>query len=540
VARALALASAIAVSLLAVSGAGGAGAQTPNRGGTLVLGWPVGEPPCLNVLDIRCNPPVPLLAFIAAAVLEAPYEVRGNVYRPQLATATYTTKRPFTVTYRIHPDAHWSDGVAITSRDFVFTLRAIRRYGDPAVWDDHRFIRSIRTVDAKTVRIVLRPRYGGWRNLFGYVLPEHALRGEDLTKVWIDRIDNPKTGRPIGSGPFLVERWERGHSLVLRRNPNYWGPRPAYLDRLVIRFTQSFSERAERLLSGELDAALGVSDEDTFVALRRNSGLKVAAVEAQGFEHFAFRVRPGGHPALRNKLVRKAFAYGVDRVAIARRVHDAIYPNARPLDGITLLANSPRYEANWRQYRYNPPRARALLEQAGCRRGADGIYVCAGERLSLRMTTPVGPAARVRTFELVVAQLRQVGIEVRPAYVSGAAFFGPGGVVRSGDFDVVLFAWTYSPDSTGLEEIFGCGGSDNTMGYCQRLVTAELDQASRILDDRQRDRVLNRADRMLARDVPVLPLYHRVDTSAYSNDVRNYEPYSIFPLWNAENWWLDR
>ena len=63
------------------------------------------------------------------------------------------------------------------------------------------------------------------------MLPEHALRGEDLETVWRDRMVNPKTGRPIGSGPFLVDDWDRGKRLTLVRNRNYWGPHLSHLDR---------------------------------------------------------------------------------------------------------------------------------------------------------------------------------------------------------------------------------------------------------------------------------------------------------------------
>ncbi len=67
---------------------------------------------------------------------------------------------------------------------------------------------------AKTVRVVLRRRFAAWRAaVSGTSCRRHALAGEDVTKVWSDRIDNPKSGRPIGSGPFLVARWDRGRQL---------------------------------------------------------------------------------------------------------------------------------------------------------------------------------------------------------------------------------------------------------------------------------------------------------------------------------------
>jgi len=162
----------------------------------------------------------------------------GYSRRPRLVSGVdYTRKPPFTLTYHIRPEARWSDGTPLTARDFVFTHQA--RLEHPRLEDDpHKtYVRSVREVNAKTVRVVLRSRFFFWREaLFDVVLPRHALRGEDLEQVWRDRVDNPKTGEPIGSGPFLVGPWERGKQLTLVRNPRYWGPHRAYLDRIVVRF----------------------------------------------------------------------------------------------------------------------------------------------------------------------------------------------------------------------------------------------------------------------------------------------------------------
>ena len=532
-----ALAAATVVSLLAVSGASGAGEQTPKRGGTLVFRMIGAEPPCLNVLDARCGRS---LALIAEKVLEKPFVIGPDfTFRPRLVSRfNYTTKRPFTVVYRIRPEARWSDGVPISARDFVFTLKAIRRYGSPLERQFHSVVRQIRAVDAKTLRVVLRPRLAGWRELFRNVLPSHALRGEDLSKVWSERIDNPKTGRPIGSGPFLVERLERGRQLVLRRNPRYWGPHPAYLERLVIRFTQSADDPTELLRSGEFDVATGVRP-DVVPALRRERGIRVTATRGNGFEHFDLQLGPGGPRALKNKLVRRALAFGVDRVALVRELYGDVNPTWAPLDNALFLRQARRYEANWGAYRYRPGQARRLLEQAGCRRGSDGVYLCGGERLSLRFMTSAGVRIRERVISLVQLQLRRVGVEVVPVYATGEAFFNQ--ILPNGAFDVALFSWTVvNPDSAGFLGIYGCGGAQNYTGYCQRLVTKDLDQSERILDARQRGLVLNRADRQLARDVPVIPLFQFVLTAAHDADVRNYAVQPLNAFWNAENWWLDR
>ena len=222
-ARGVALAAAIAVSLLAVSGAGGAATQqSPKRGGTLVfrvLG-PRARLSQRPAHELRLGGP-----GWVEQVLQAPFEVGPDfTFEESLVSRVdFTRRRPFTLTYHIHPAARWSDGVPITAQDFIFTLRAIRRHGTPELRELHAPVRSARAVDHKTVRVVLRPRFATWRALFGNILPAHALRGSDLTQVWSDRIDDPRTGRPIGSGPFLVERLERGRQLILRPQPPLLG-----------------------------------------------------------------------------------------------------------------------------------------------------------------------------------------------------------------------------------------------------------------------------------------------------------------------------
>ncbi len=533
-----ALAAAIAVSLLAVSGA--SDAQTPRVGGTVAFG-PLADPPCLNVLLAKCTEGVEATRFIAEVVLQPAFDVSPQyTYRPRLVSGVeFTKKPPFTLTYHIRPAARWSDGEPITARDFVFTHRArVARSAElPEVErQDLRRVRRVGAVDAKTVRVVLRSRFSGWRALFANVLPAHALRGEDLTKIWTDRIDNPKTGRPIGSGPFLLESWERGRQLTLVRNPRYWGAHRAYLDRVVIRFRVEGENPIEWFRNGELDVAYSIFGGDSVSALRREPGVKVLAEPSAGYQGFAFRIGSGGHPALRNKLIRRALAHGIDRATLVREVPGQLNPNLRPLQSLLFLVQSPYYRPNWSSYRYGPALATRLLEQAGCRRGADGVYSCAGERLSLRVVTSAGNPNRARILSLAQAQLRRSGVEVVPIFAPSRTFLGT--ILPSGDFDVALFGFFSPPNPTG-NTIFGCGGSQNYTGYCQRLVTRDLDQADRILDARQQARVMNRADAQMARDVPVLPLNQIPVPTAVRDTVRNFAQ-SLNPLTNSENWWLER
>jgi ABC-type transport system substrate-binding protein len=131
--RPTALLAAIAVSLLAVSGASGTSAQTPKQGGTVVVGGAaVREPGCLNAYLERCGSTLPDVSILMSLALRGAFAIGDdNAYRPDLVSRVGVTMTPpYTLTYHIRPEARWSDGVPITAGDFVFTHAALRSVKD--------------------------------------------------------------------------------------------------------------------------------------------------------------------------------------------------------------------------------------------------------------------------------------------------------------------------------------------------------------------------------------------------------------------------
>jgi peptide/nickel transport system substrate-binding protein len=533
--RGIALAAAVAASLLAVSGAGGASVQSPKRGGTVYSIRP--EPTCLNPLSCIPDP-------VVLQVLEGAFEVGPDlVFRPNLVSGvTIDSKRPFALTYHIRPEARWSDGVPVTASDFDFTQKTLATHPTTPGVDFrelHGKIRRARVVNAKTFRIELREPVARWRELYPVVFPRHALLGEDITRVWVDRIDNPKTGRPIGSGPFLIGRWQRGVELVQVRNPRYWGNHVAYLDRYVSRFVRAIPspEVLERVRRGETDLAPFLTPDDAS-QIRGLPGWRIVSWPGPAMEHLLLRVGPGGHPALEQKRVRQALAFGIDRVAIARAIQADVDPSSRrPLDSTMFLPTESSYRGAWAGYRYDPERAQRLLREAGCRRGTDSIYSCAGERMSLRFVTTAGNPVRERTLQLMQAQLRRAGVEVVLTFASNPIVFGQ--ILPRGQFDAALFAWVTNGGGVAWPDVW-CGHQQNWGGYCDRLVQRDLKQTDLIVEQQQRARVLNAADRKLARAVPVLPIVQPVIQVAIRDTIRGMTPggsqFHVFQT--TEDWWL--
>jgi ABC-type transport system substrate-binding protein len=139
------------------------------------------------------------------------------------------------------------------------------------------------------------------------------------------------------------------------------------------------------------------------------------------------------------------------------------------------------------------------------------------------------------------AQLRSVGIEVVPTFFPPAALFERDSPLNRGEFDLALLGFLLEPggDAEFVHDLAACGV--NASGYCQRLVTRDLDQARRILNPRQKARVLNRADVQLAKDVPAIPLHELLLVSARRTTVRGFVLSPLpYQLVDAESWWLER
>jgi peptide/nickel transport system substrate-binding protein len=207
------------------------------------------------------------------------------------------------------------------------------------------------------------------------------------------------------------------------------------------------------------------------------------------------------------------------------------------MDSATFLPTDAAYRPAWSGYRYDPARARSLLEQAGCRRGDDGTYSCRGERLRLRIATTSGSPTREEVVGLVSRQLGRIGIEVDPRYVARDAFFTR--YLPDGDFDAALFTWVAFGGLAPPEA--KCGDWQNWIGFCDSRISGTAKLADRTTGPARRARVLSELDVLLAREVPLLPIVQPVFRAVMRDWVRGiYRGGSQFEFaQDSENWWLD-
>jgi peptide/nickel transport system substrate-binding protein len=497
------------------------------------------EPPSLN-LHLGKGAPEST-AIVSDQVLASAYHDEGPAGRtvPYLAVGEpRITAGSFSVTYTIRRSARWSDGVPVTARDFVFTWQLLARSKfaiPPETRELYNKIARAKILSPKRARFVFREPLPGWKGLFAPVLPHHALAGEDFDEVWRDRIDNPKTGSPLASGPFIFESWNRGSRLTLARNRNYW-KRKAYLDRLDFRFLlPDFGAQIRAVRAGQVDLIQGVGNVPLDY-LRSSPGIRFQSGLTFLFEHIDFQLGSKGHPALRKRFVRQAIAHGIDRKSLTTFLYRALAPGLKTDQSAIYLPFQRAYRPHWQRWSFSPPTALRLLREHGCRRGDDGIFSCQGQRLSFRFLSTAGSPLRERTFDFVQPQLRRIGIELVNA-------FGPRELVLrivlpSGDWDLALFSWSYGGDPAALVDVWGCNGRYNMIGYCNTKVTTLFRRAASEMRMSERPPFLNKADALMARDLPTIPLFVRPGYVIHRSRIRNVVWNPIDVLWNAQDWWI--
>lgn len=524
------LLSALLLALPVTAAAGtAAGAKAPTRTAAVGIDF---EPPCLNVLLGDCN--VNVAHTIASTVLSGAFRVRPDFsFEPVLVDRVDVQSEPFVLTYHIKRKAVWSDGTPVTADDFIFTLETIL---DPANntlrFGYERIVESVK-VDAKTVTFRFSAPNPDWRSLFPFVLPEHVLAGHDFDQVWRDGIADPVTHEPIGSGPFLVTGWTQGQSLTVTRNPGWWGRRP-FLDSIEFLIVPSAGAQFQAIRDGSLDlitpqAQTGIAD------ISHVEGVSVQFAPGTAMEHLDFQVESDTMPLLRETWFRQAVVYSVDRAAVAAASFDTLIPNYPALHNLSFSTIEPWYEPVFAHYVYDPQTVAALMAAHGCTRGADGIWSCGGTRASVRFATTSGNVQRELVQQQMVAQARAAGIELVPDNSPPAFLFGTR--LAEGQYELVMFTWVRGASLPSVRALYGCGGELNSMRYCSPALTDLALRAEVEFDDSMRAQLINDSNRILAADVPSVPLFLRPSFIVHRTTLRGPEVNpGGFGTWNVEEW----
>jgi len=426
----------------------------------LVVGMQL-EPPNLD-------PTASAAAAIAEVTLVNLYEALTRIdadgkVGPGLAKSWTVSDDQTTYTFTLRETAKFHNGKPATSADVKFTLdraRAADSTNPQKAW--FKAIADVQTPDPKTVVVTLSQPDG----LFLF----HMGLGAAVIQSAETQPTNKQT--PVGTGPFKFERWIAGDRVILVRNPDYDGPKPA-LERVSFRFIADPAAQVSSILAGDVDTVPQFNTYEALPQFRNDPRFRVTTGVGEGETLLSTNNAKKPFDDVR---VRRALAHAIDRKTL---IEGAMSGLATPI-GSHFAPNRPEYVDLTNVYPYDVNKAKALLAEAGYPQGFE---------TTLRLPPPI--YAR-RSGELVAAMLAEAGIRVRIENLEWAQWLEK--VFRGKDFDLTIVAHTEALDI----EIYS--RPDYYFGYKSDRFNALNAELERTLDPAKRKELYGSLQRTLAED----------------------------------------
>lgn len=386
--------------------------------------------------------------------------------------------------FKLRKGVRFHDGSPLTSEDVAFSIDRMKNDKKSLQRRSFRNVQEVRTPDEHTVVVVTKKPSvtflsRGVRNRFV------------MSKTVADRYGKDVDKHPTGTGPYKFVSFKRDGDLVLTRNDDYWGPKPAVRD-LVWRKVVEVSSRMAGLEAGQTDVMDRVPVHEV-ARLNRNPRVGVRSVPGLRIYFFAFNVN---YKPWDNKLVRQAANYCVDADAIVKNIFDG---NGEVLQGPV----GPRvigYNPDLKRYPYDPKKARELLAKAG---HPDGVDV----KLHY---SPGKYEKDTELVQVVANQMSKGGFRVQIVPQEWVVFWGRGGVNGGKVPFYYIGRGSVLDADTPLYQYFRTGGSKRTNfshAEFDQLVDAEQAES----DDAKRLSILRKMSEVIMDEAPLIPLYQLFD-----------------------------
>src|SRR2546423_1554113 len=206
------------------------------------------------------------------------------------------------------------------------------------------------------------------------------------------------------------------------------------------------------------------------------------------------------------------------------------------LQSLVRLHGEAGYANDFARWNYNPSKVESMMKAHNCTKGGDGIYSCNGTKVSFLFESTAGNALRTLAFTIFQDQAAKAGIELRNGFVPAGTLFGSH--LPNHNFDLAMFTQLVTVDPHYVVSNFSCGNASNYTEYCNRQVTRWLAQSDRELNSAKRLALIKRVGKVLATDVPMIPLFQRPTYLVYKTSVGGMidNPTSQGPSYNAESW----
>jgi peptide/nickel transport system substrate-binding protein len=456
------------------------------------------EPPATTGLDLTKNPAAAIPEVLRDNVLEGLVRLdeKGNV-QPSLAK-TYE-QSPDGKVYTFHlVTAKFHDGTPLSASDVVFSFNRARAPGSGHPFRSHfDAVDAVVATDEKTVKVTLKQFSFNWLFFMtqgsGVILSEKSI-GSIATN-------------PVGTGPFKFDRWIRGDSIRLVRNPDYWGQRPP-LEEAVFKYIQDPNAMNNALLAGDIDVISRLTGPEQLQAFKDNPRFKVLDGQTSSKVILAMNNKAG---PLADVRVRRAISYAIDRKSI---VDGSQAGHGRFIGSHTVPGPSePYYIDLTGVYPHDANKAKALLAQAGFPNGFT---------LSLKLPPP--SYAR-RGGEIIASELAEIGIKTTITPLESIGAWVDVVLVKK-QYDLSIIAHVEPRD------IAQYGNAQYYWGYVNPQVQDWLASADREQNEAKRNELYAKVQRQITDDAVNAWLYMLPNIVVLRSEITGYRTDRLAPSIN--------
>ena len=450
------------------------------------------------------------------------FDLQLNIV-PDIARSWHLSPDQRTYTFRLRKDVTFSNGRAVTARDFQYSFERVLdpHTRAPLTWVLDRIAGAqdviigrakhasgITVIDDHTLSIRLERPFGPFLSLLGmttaYVVPREE----------VERLQEDFGSGPVGSGPYVVAEWSRGQSITLAARQDYFGGHPRLVG-VRYRIIPEDLTTVMEFETGSLDVLqVPASEYRRYTTDPRWSGLVHSRPGLNTYYLGLNCVRP----PFDDLRVRQAVNMAIDRERILTTLFEKrglIASGPVP----PLLWKGYRPAENDRGYPYDPDRSRRLLREAGAEQLKIKIYISAEPEV-------------LDIVEVVQEYLRKVGIDAEIVQLDWSAFKQ---AINRGDADAFWLSWwaDYPDPENFLFPLFhsaNTGPAGNRAWYRDDEFDRLLELAQATTDERERYRLYRQAERRVVRNAPWVFMWHRSDISVVQPWVRDFTLYPIYSV----------
>ncbi|MBI3455923.1 MAG: ABC transporter substrate-binding protein [Candidatus Rokubacteria bacterium] len=427
------------------------------------------EPPGL---DLTATPASATAAVVFYNLQEALVKVdRHGELVPWLAERWHTADN-LNYTFFLKKGVRFHNGRPFTAEDVKYVLDRDRNpeTKHPHV-GDYADISAIHVRDEHTVTVSLRQPNA----MFLYNV---ARQGSVMYPR--EGVEQMKSN-PIGTGPFVLARWERGDRIVLKRNANYHVKGLPKLDQVTFRFIPDPNAALAALQAGDIDVlAFGLGPESVEV-VRRSPNLQVILGDTTNDVILALNNSRKPYSDVR---VRRAITHAIDKEEILK---GAMFGFGRIL-GTNVDPLNPYFVDMSKAVPYSPENARQLLAEAGYPNGLDAI-----------LKVPPQYPYTVRTGEVIVGQLAKVGVRVRLEQIEWGQWLDR--VYKNADYDMTIIGHAEGWDAKNY------ANPKYYFRYDSPRFQEVYRRSETTLDDAKRRAVYHELQKIMVEEAPVVWLY---------------------------------